>query len=437
MNKIEKIKKRDFLGPKKHKLLINDNIDNLYLLNDTVFFLKFNPFNFNITVTSLKTLDELIEKDKQREKDGFPRRIKIGKVVKPLPGNKSKVVVVPTTTEPKFYHDDSTTSEDEEQTTGGTGEGDEGDVIGKQPIDPHQGEGQGQGAGKGDEGEHDISTDAQKLGKILTEEFELPNLKNKGNKRSLTKYTYTLTDRNREFGQLIDKKETLRSIIKSNIMLGKIKEAQSFDPSKLLVNPKDKIYRIMSKEKDYEAQAAVFFLRDYSGSMHGAPTDLVVSQHMLIYSWLMYQYKNNVMTRFIVHDTKAKEIEDFYTYYKYQVAGGTRVFPAFEMLNNIVQNEQLQKDYNIYVFYGTDGDDWDTNGEKMISELKKTIKFSNRCGITIARNSWSRGEKTVVELYLEKSGLIKEKSEFLKMDALESDKISEETIIESIKRLLS
>lgn len=436
MKENEDIRKHDFIGKKHHSLPESNPIDDLYSLNDVVFFLQYNPQSLHLPVSSLKTLDELIERDKQREKDGFPRRIKIGKIVKPLPGNKAKVVVVPTTTEPKFYHDDSL-SEDEEQQTGGSGEGEEGEVIGKQKVDPHQGEGEGEGAGQGESGDYDIATDAQELGKILTEEFQLPNLKNKGHKRSLTKYTYELTDRNREFGQLIDKKATIYQVLKTNILLGNIKEAEFFDPENLVINPKDKIYRILSKEKDFEAQAIVFFIRDYSGSMQGAPTQLVVSQHLMIYSWLMYQYQNNVATRFIVHDTQAKEVPDFYTYYKYQVAGGTEVYPAFELLNKIIEEEQLAKEYNIYVFYGTDGDDWEQTGEKMITALKQALTSTNRTGITIARNSWSQGKKTIVENYLENSGLLKEKPDLLRMDALDAEGVTDEAIIESIRKLIS
>ncbi len=31
------------------------------------------------------------------------------------------------------------------------------------------------------------------------------------------------------------------------------------------------------------------------------------------------------------------------------------------------------KDYNIYVFHGTDGDDWDTDGKESLPELKKML----------------------------------------------------------------
>ena len=45
------------------------------------------------------------------------------------------------------------------------------------------------------------------------------------------------------------------------------------------------------------------------------PTELIGSQHVLIYSWLLYQYAMQVESRFILHDTEAKEVPDFYTYY--------------------------------------------------------------------------------------------------------------------------
>ena len=167
-----------------------------------------------------------------------------------------------------------------------------------------------------------MESNAYDLGRILTEQFELPNLKDKGKKRSLTRYTYDLTDRHRGFGQLLDKKATLRQIVETNIALGRLEPGEQSTRRGFLIAPRDKIYRILSREKDYESQAMVFFLRDYSGSMSGKPTELVVTQHVLIYSWLLYQYARQVESRFILHDTEAKEVADFYTYYNCR--GGRR-----------------------------------------------------------------------------------------------------------------
>ena len=386
-------------------------------------------------VSHIRSIDELLEKDRQREKDGFPRKIRVGKMIKPGKTGKGKVVVVPTTVEEKFIHDPNFAEQEEGQGQGGSGDGEEGEVIGEQPVrDPDQsGEG---GPGQGEGGQHEMESSAYDLGKILTEQFELPNLKEKGKKRSLTRYTYDMTDRNRGFGQVLDKKATLKQILETNIHLGNVPDVNNIDPSTLIISPKDKIYRILSKEKDFESQAVVFFLRDYSGSMAGKVTELVVTQHVLIYSWLLYQYANQVESRFILHDTEAKEVENFYTYYNSKVAGGTQVFSAFEMVNHIVKEENLAADYNIYVFHGTDGDDWDTEGKKAIPAMKEMIGYASRVGVTIAEHASTSQNNTEVERYLKKSGILEEHPNHIRMDVI-NESSDEPRLIEGIKKLIS
>jgi uncharacterized sporulation protein YeaH/YhbH (DUF444 family) len=234
-------------------------------------------------------------------------------------------------------------------------------------------------------------------------------------------------------GQFLDKKATLRKIIETNIGLNRISSWEDVDPTRLMVAPRDKVYRILSREKDYDSQAMVFFLRDYSGSMAGKPTELVVTQHILIYSWLLYQYEKRVETRFILHDTDAKEVPDFYTYYSSNVAGGTRVASAYRLVNEIVEAESLASDYNIYVLQGTDGDDWDSDGRQTIPEIQKTLAFTNRVGITITAEQ-SGG--TVVERYMANSRLLEEYPRHIRMDSVGED-ATEVRLIEGMKKLLS
>ncbi len=394
-----------------------------------------------MALSTVQSLDYLLEKDKQREKDGFPRKIRVGKMVKPSQTGDDKVVIVPSTVEEKLLHDKVRINEEGEGEgdgqgagEGGSGEEEEGEIIGEQPIRPEQG-GQG-GAGQGEGGAHDVESNAYDLGRILTEQFELPNLKDKGKKKSLTKYTYDLTDKNRGFGQILDKKSTLRRIIQTNIALGRIQPKSQIDSRKLLISPNDRIFRILSKEKDYESQAVVFFVRDYSGSMGGKPTELVVNQHVLIYSWLIYQYKNQVETRFILHDTEAKEVKNFQTYYNSTVAGGTQVASAYTLVNKIVEDESLERDNNIYIFHGTDGDDWDTKGDKAIPELEKMLTYASRVGITIAENGYGISGQTEVERYIRKSGLLEEKKNLLRIDVISQD-TNETRLIKGIRELIS
>jgi uncharacterized protein len=380
----------------------------------------------------LGSLDELLERDKLREADGFPRKIRVGRLIKPGQGGKDKIVVVPTTVEEKLIHDSVKPPEEEEE-SGGSGDGEEGEVIGEQPVRESGGAGAGPGEGGG--GQHEMESSAYDLGKLLTEKFELPNLKDKGKKRSLTRYTYDMTDRHPGVGQFLDKKATLRKIVETNIALGNIPDTSRIDPSDFLISPTDRIYRILSREKDYESQAMVFFLRDYSGSMMGKPTELVVSQHVLIYSWLLYQYDKQVETRFILHDTDATEVKDFYTYYNSKVAGGTKVASAYRKVNEIVEAEDLARDYNIYVFHGTDGDDWDTEGKESLPELEKILTYASRVGITIAEHPGQRN-RSEVERYLNRSGLPAERPELLRVDVMRQD-ATETRLIEGIKNLIS
>ncbi|TYO98098.1 hypothetical protein EDC39_10835 [Geothermobacter ehrlichii] len=382
----------------------------------------------------IHTLDELLERDRQREEDGFPRKIRVGRMVRPGRGREDKVVVVPTTVEEKFLHDMSA-GPPTESTSGGSGDGEEGELVGEQPVRQQGESGSGQ-AGQGGGGAHELESNAYDLGKILTEKFELPNLKDKGKKRSLTRYTYDLTDRNRGSGQVLDKKATLRRILETNIGLGRLPDFDEIDTSEFIIAPRDRIYRVLSQEKDYESQAMVFFVRDYSGSMGGKATEVVCTQHVLIYSWLLYQYQRQVETRFILHDTEAREVEDFYTYYNSKVAGGTEVASAYRLVNEIVERESLERDYNIYVFHGTDGDDWDTTGKKTIPELKRMLRYASRVGITIAEHAYTEAGNTEVDKYLHKSGLLKDAKNLLRKDTL-SENSDEARIIEGIKKLIS
>ncbi len=388
------------------------------------------------------TLDELLERDRRREEDGFKRKIRIGRIVKPGSGGKDKIIIVPTTVEEKFVHDDIQPDQEqgEGEPTGGTGEGEEGDIIGEQPVRPEEGEGEGEGSGEGpgegEGGNHELESNAYELGKVLSQDFQLPNLKDKGKKRTLARYVYDLTDKNRGVGQVLDKKSTLKKIVETNITLGNIPDAGNIDATKFIISPQDLIYRILSREKDYESQALVFFLRDYSGSMGGKVTQAVVSQHVMLYSWLLYQYEKQVETRFILHDTEAKEVSDFYKYYSYKVAGGTKVFTAFKMVNDIVERENLARDYNIYVFHGTDGDDWDKEGKQTIAEMEKMLSYTSRVGISIVEHSYVGSKQTEVEKYLKSSGILTKHKNLIKLDVMGED-ADDSRIIQGIKRLIS
>ena len=81
-----------------------------------------------LPLSSLNTLDSLLDRDRQREEDGFPRKIRIGRMMKPGRNGGDKVVVVPSTVEEKFFHDRIKIQEEGEgegEAEGGVGSGEE------------------------------------------------------------------------------------------------------------------------------------------------------------------------------------------------------------------------------------------------------------------------------------------------------------------------
>ncbi len=380
---------------------------------------------------NLYSLEDLIRRDEQREKDGFPKKIRWGEFVKPVKGGQPKVIVVPVTEEEKFYHDPG----DEPEEIGGSGEGEEGDIVGEKPIREEQGSGSKPG---GDEsGEHDIESRAYEVGKYLTQQWKLPNIRDKKKKKSVPKDTYDLTDKNRRSGQFLDENATLEEIIKTNIALGRIDPKQPIDPKKLIVDPNDVIYKVFSRERHFESQALVFFVRDYSGSMGGRPEEVVVRSHLLIYSWLMYQYQEQVKTRFVLHSTEANEVDDFYSYYHLSAGGGTRILSGFKLVNEIIKKENLARDYNVYVFYGSDGDDWGGEEKETIDEINELLTYVSRLGILIVSNQYGDSPETTFEKYVKESNILNEKPALIRLETIRPDEDSNARAMECIKDLIS
>jgi hypothetical protein len=395
-------------------------------------------------VLSLLTMDEILKKDQEREKDGFPKKIKYRRVLTPS----GKVVTIPYVEEEKLIHGEfepknlkkfSQFLDDEEEDqdlgeTAGHGKGEVGDVIGEMPI-LSEGEGE-RGPKPGQEpGIHE--EEAYEAGKKLIEKFQLPNLKEKGKKVPTDEYIYDLTSRHEGSGQLLDKKETLKRVLETNILLGRV-DKDKIDTTKLIIRPQDKVYRVLSKERIWKSQAVVFFLRDYSGSMWGEPTRVIVEQHLLIYSVLKAQpqFEKRVIPRFIVHDTEAQEVT-IQEYFRKSAGGGTLIPSGYKKINEIVEGEGLARDYNIFIFQGTDGEDFD-DGKLAISEIQKILKYVNRMGVCVLQHPYYYGaeRESQFEQYVRDGGIL-EKRELFRMHVMPSIDVTEEDQIKAIKTLIA
>ena len=75
--------------------------NDIYKCSDFLILQNISALQSNNPTLSIATLEELLERDKQREKDGFPKKIKIERI----PAGKGKFVIIPFTEESKLFHD--------------------------------------------------------------------------------------------------------------------------------------------------------------------------------------------------------------------------------------------------------------------------------------------------------------------------------------------
>ena len=100
-----------------------------------------------------------------------------------------------------------------------------------------------------------------------------------------------------------------------------------------------------------------------------------------------------------------------------------------------METDNLDRDYNIYIFHGTDGDDWDRDGRETIPEIRKMIGYSSRIGITITSGS-AEIIVSSAEKYIRDSKVLDEHSREIRLDAINED-ATEARLIEGIKKLIA
>jgi uncharacterized sporulation protein YeaH/YhbH (DUF444 family) len=229
----------------------------------------------------------------------------------------------------------------------GQGEGEPGTAIG-------QAEGEGAGAAGEGPGEHllevDISLD--ELAQIMAEELELPNIQPKAKDVIEAEHGRFSGIHRSGPESLRHFRRTFREALKRQIASG----AYDFNNPVIIPIKDDKRYRARRTIHAPETNAVVIYVMDVSGSMGDEQKDIVRNESFWINTWLRRQYKG-VVTRFIVHDAEAREVDEP-TFFHTRESGGTRISSAYHLVSEIVHEECPPSEWNVYVFHFSDGDNW-------------------------------------------------------------------------------
>jgi hypothetical protein len=319
----------------------------------------------------------------------------------------------------------------------GQGEGKKGDVIGRQPTDEEGAPGK-----PGDQPGIDYletEIDIEELIAMMLKDLGLPNLKKKAIEEIASPKGWKF-DSIEKTGPIahLDKKRTVKEAIRRTASFtgelmrrtGKSKEecelALTLAKGDLLLAEKflldglpedalsrhvllynnDLRYRTLNQDVEYHSNAVVLAMMDVSGSMSTMKKYFARSFFFWLVEFLKTIY-HNVQIRFIAHTTEAKLVDEHEFFHKGE-SGGTYCHSAYDMAIHLIESEYNPSRWNIYPFYFSDGEDFDTI--RTVESVKKLMKL----GVSMAgygeiniESEYSYGQLMKVfekELFLEREG---------------------------------
>lgn len=316
----------------------------------------------------------------------------------------------------------------------GRGEGSDGETIGRDPADGNKA---GNEEGKG----MIVNLNLEEVLKFMQNELNLPNLQPKENDvfdEIKIKYN-NISPVGPE--SLRHNKKTWLQALKRTFSEGKENDLIEVPGSDTKIKPvtpipQDKRYRQYKEIKKPSSNALIIYARDGSGSMDEQKCNIVSDISWWIDVWIRRFYKK-VDRLFVWHDTVAMEVDEN-KFYKYRYGGGTVCSSALKFILSQLENRYSPEKWNIYVFYFTDGENWEGDNKVFVDLLKNNFgqKVANFVGV-VQIQSWNYNDtlKYEVDLALSSGKLDKKYFKTAEVNA-RSVESTDNQVLEAIKKLL-
>jgi sporulation protein YhbH len=245
-----------------------------------------------------------------------------------------------------------------------------GDVIAREGQ-PGQGQGAGP-AGQGEGGEYyEAEVNIDEIAALIFEDLQLPFLEEKAKKAVQSKTTRFNEIRRTGVMANLDKRRMILENIKRNAREeGKARFGD--------VRKEDLRFKTWEENLRYESNAVVLALMDVSGSMGEFKKYIARSFFFWMVRFLRTKY-DNVDIVFISHHTEAREVteEQFFTQGE---SGGTVVSSAYQLALDIIRERFNPRDWNIYPFHFSDGDNYYSDNEEAVRLADELIATCNLFG---------------------------------------------------------
>lgn len=252
----------------------------------------------------------------------------------------------------------------EDQTGVGQGDAKPGDKLGR--GEQKKGQGEKEAGGDGDGGYNlTLEFKIDDIIEWIWEELKLPNLKPKA---GATKDDELIREglNRRGARSRLDRRRSLKEAIKR----------RAVDRDGPAFTNDDLRFRQLVVRHQPSTRAVVFFAMDVSSSMRERDRTLAKMFFFWAMQGLRRQY-THIEPVFVAHTVKAWEFEES-EFFQVRGSGGTVASSAFGVINDIIRDRYDPSQYNVYLFYASDGenfrDDHDRAGEAL-SEIASIASY--------------------------------------------------------------
>lgn len=278
-------------------------------------------------------------------------------------------------------------------TSAGQGQGKPGDVL--RQAQPDMGEEEGEGGDNDGEVKLLLEFKVDDIIDWLWEELQLPDLQPK-RKTTVEDEEYVREGWDKHGARArLDRRRTVKEAVK--------RRATQENP--VPFTNEDLRFKQLVQRRKPATNAVVLFALDVSASMTDAERKLAKSFFFFVLQGIRRRY-GKVETRFIAHTTQAWEFSEN-EFFNVSGTGGTGASTAFKLALDLIETEYDPAQYNGYLFYASDGENFTEDRMAALENLGKLSKLLNYIGYVETVPGSPRTSETEMKMLcteLERSG---------------------------------
>lgn len=248
----------------------------------------------------------------------------------------------------------------------GQGQGKPGDVL--RQAQPDYGSDEGEGGNNDGEVKLLLEFKVDDIIDWLWEELQLPDLQPKRN-TAVTDDEYVREGWDKHGARArLDRRRTVKEAVK--------RRATQENPVPFTND--DLRFKQLVQRRKPATNAVVIFALDVSASMTDAERKLAKSFFFFVLQGIRRRY-GKVETRFIAHTTQAWEFSES-EFFNVSGTGGTGASTAFKLALEMIETEYDPSQYNGYLFYASDGENFTEDRSAATDYLTRLGKLLNYIG---------------------------------------------------------